>query len=138
MVGTKYHRRPCFRCHTNSVHASAACSRPQLRCQLVCKAWRHALDARRWPLWGLGWHVPDAASEVPPAALWAQRLRPAVRCLSFELGGTDGIVQWAWRYRQDSDDEYSEDEDEPLPFDSAAVQAVHAALLALQPSVSAA
>ena len=70
--------------------------------------------------------------------LWAQRLRPAVRHLGFELGGTDGIVQWAWRYRQDSDDEYSEDEDEPLPFDSAAVQAVHAALLALQPSVSAA
>ncbi|PRW33307.1 dimethylaniline monooxygenase [Chlorella sorokiniana] len=89
----------------------------RLRCQLVCKAWRYALDPERWPLGELQLEAQHAAA-VPPAALWMQHMRPAVRELDIRLDVPVG---------------YLEDGETPITSDSPAVQAVHDVLLALQP-----
>ncbi|PRW33212.1 toll-like receptor 3 [Chlorella sorokiniana] len=96
----------------------------RVRCQLVCKAWRHALDVRRWPLWRLtiqsGVHI-ELAPGAPPAAQWLRRVRPGVRCLEIQLGF-------------EQEDEFMEpDRESPLRFDSPEAQAAHRALLALRP-----
>ncbi|KAL4458188.1 hypothetical protein ABPG75_013053 [Micractinium tetrahymenae] len=57
---------------------------PDLRCQLVFKAWRQALHPQRWPLARLELEAEEPDDE-PAAALWAQRLQPGVQCSSFEL-----------------------------------------------------
>ena len=67
------------------------CPAPQLRCQLVCTAWRHALDVRRWPLWQLNLQAQDPEEE-PAAAMWLDKVRPGVRHLRIELGGDGGYL----------------------------------------------
>lgn len=105
--------------HPASHHPAA-----QLRCQLVCKAWRLALDPRRWPLCQLELEAcvdRDRSPLAAPAALWVQRMRPGVRDLRIELSGYDGYAGFV------------EEGKASVTWDSPAVQAAHGALLALQP-----
>ncbi len=91
----------------------------QLRCQLVCKSWRHALDVGRWPLPQLILQASrsgGATASAPAAALWLQRLRPTVQTLHIQLAGEPQ------KYRAPL-----------LSIDSPAAQAVQAALLAPRP-----
>ena len=109
----------CRRCCRRPSHASAPAPRLQLRCQLVCTAWRHALDARRWPLWRLEMKVDcDLFPEPPLETLWVLAVRPAVRRLRIDLGGEDGFLA---------------DTGPPIEFDDEGVRDVHSALLALHP-----
>lgn len=102
-----------------AAHSPAPALTAQLRCQLFCKSWRHALNAQRWPLGQLAL-VAEAPTFIPPrAALWVQRAQPGVQRLRIELSG---------------DELYSEEG--PLDVDNPTVEAVYDALLALQPSVS--
>lgn len=90
----------------------------QLCCQLVCKAWRYALDARRWPLGRLHldmYMFPEAALG---AAEWVLHVRPGVQRLELDLSGYMATL---------------ENEEQPLAWGSPEVQAAHASLLALQP-----
>lgn len=77
--------RPSARPQLVSSLARASTYCLQVRCQLVCKAWQHALDPRRWPLLRMALRA-DAPDEAPAAASWLQRVGPAVRHLQVELG----------------------------------------------------
>lgn len=68
--------------------ASDAAFRPgllQMCCQLVCKSWLHALVTGRLTVQQL-YLAAGAPEDVPRRALWVQRLRPAVRELTIDLG----------------------------------------------------
>lgn len=85
----------------------------------MCKSWRHALNAQRWPLGQLAL-VAEPPTFIPPrAALWVQRAQPGVQRLRIELSGDELFSEEGF-----------------LGLDNPTVEAVYDALLALQPSVS--
>ena len=103
----------------------------------MCKAWRLALGASRWPLWRLKL-VAEQPADAPSAALWAQRLQPGVRQLEIELGGAgsdgDSADESGSKSRSGRECEIPLDawlsaENELAP----AAEAAQGALLALQP-----
>lgn len=92
----------------------------QIRCQLVSKAWQHALNPARWPLWHLEL-LAEHREAVPAVALWLHRVQPGVQRLTVNLS-PDLAEVWegpAWDFS--------------LWDNSPAAEAVHAALLSLQP-----
>lgn len=94
---------------------------------MVCKAWKYALDPRRWPLRQLvldGTRRESFTGKVTlptalPLALWMQHVRPGIEDLDLELRGI--LADFATQT-------------EPLGTRSPTVEAVHGALLALQPT----
>ncbi|PRW33299.1 f-box leucine rich repeat [Chlorella sorokiniana] len=93
----------------------------RLRCQLVCRAWRHALDACRWPLYSLkvevwGFEINSLARAT---VLWLLRVRPGMQRLEMELSGPGGY-QYEWL--------------PSVTCNSLAVKFAHRALLQLQPA----
>ncbi len=100
----------------------------QVRCQLVCKAWRHALDARRWPLHSLTLRPLEGPFQPLPVALWLQTVRPTVQQLAIDLERAEAEL-----HQTRSGSRWIRIEDGPLTFDSPAVSSCHGAMLALQP-----
>ena len=88
-----------------------------MRSQLVCKAWQHALAARRWPLRCLELNAPFAKRPAA-VAMWMQRVQPGVEQLQVRLGTEEYCLGAG---------------DPPVSPGSPAVRAVHGALLAVQP-----
>ena len=88
----------------------------------MSQAWRHALDPCRWPLELLELEAgtdEDAPSGPPPAALWAQCVWPGVRRLDIHIG---------------TEEDFWDDRSMPLQLDSPEAQAIHGALLSIEPA----